>query len=502
MQKRMASCKLVKKQPHILVFPFPAQGHIIPFCDLTNHLAAEGLSITFITTPKNAPRLQPFFDQAATSGLHVRPLILPFPSAPAGLPLGCESMDDLSPHLFPVFTYSLRLLAEALEEWINLQRMHSTPPVCLISDLLLGWTNQTCVRLGIPRVVFYTGGAFAVSVGHSLWTNLPHKGADTDEKAFLVSDLPVPVFLRKTQVFPGVLMHRESSADPVPEFLRRNDQLNMESWGMLINTFYELEGIYVDHLQRLSGRSVWPIGPVFQKSVIERSKQSSIEESVCLQWLDAQKPESVLYVCFGSQAYLSGAQIREVAWGLEASEQPFIWVIREPPNIEVMGDYGVLPEGFQERVKGKGLVINGWAPQLLILSHPSVGGFLSHCGWNSTLESINVGVPVLAWPMFAEQHINAVLLIEHLRIGVKLCEGKTVPDREHIKITVERFLAKEGNEMKRAKQLMKSARGTLTVGGSSYQNLEFFVDEMHKLGQAVGNVQTVNHDFCSDLDEA
>jgi len=226
--------------------------------------------------------------------------------------------------------------------------------------------------------------------------------------------------------------------------------------------------------------------PVFETKhrtkLIERGKRTSIDESACLQWLDSRKEKSVIYICFGSQACLSNKQIEEMAAGLEASEESFIWVIRDPPSTMPADEYGVIPQGFEERMRGRGLIIKGWAPQLLILSHPSVGGFLTHCGWNSTLESITLGVPLITWPMTADQYYNARLLVEYLKVGVRFCEGATtVPNRDDLKIAVKRLLAREGEEMKRAEELRKAARMAMQEGGTSYSNMEACVSEIKKL---------------------
>merc|ERR1711915_480514 len=162
-------------------------------------------------------------------------------------------------------------------------------------------------------------------------------------------------------------------SDPVCEFIRYSTTLNAKSWGTLLNTFYDLESVYVDHLHRVvSGRPVWSVGPLLPPAVfevkqrtnmIERGKRTSIDESACLQWLDSQEKKSVIYICFGSQTCLSNKQIEEMAAGLEASEESFIWVIGDPPSSMPADEYGVLPQGFEERMEGRGLIIKGWAPQ-------------------------------------------------------------------------------------------------------------------------------------------
>nr|ASK39401.1 UDP-glycosyltransferase [Ginkgo biloba] len=422
------------KSPHVLVFPIPAKGHLIPLLDLSYVLASHGLSITILSITNEVSHLQPLLDTAASNALQIQPLILSIPAI--------QNIEELPLSQIPVFLQSLQTLADPLEQWFLQQQEQISdgfgfgPPVCMISDIFLGWTQETATKLGIPRVVFHPSGAFGVSVIYSLWAHMPHQGVESDDDPIPIPDLPVPTTFRKSQISPFLRMYK--SSDPVSGFMRHSMNLNSKSWGTLINTFNDLEPIYIDHLQKLSARPAWSVGPLFlqreQKTdIVVREKPSSSIESVCLQWLNSQKEKSVLYICFGSMCILSNKQIQELAAGLEGSQQSFIWVLRDPSSGLPANEYGVLPDGFEERIQGRGLVIRGWAPQLLILSHSSIGGYLTHCGWNSTLESIASGVPLVTWPMFADQHFNCFLIVDYLKIGVRLCEGATtVPNREDL----------------------------------------------------------------------
>lgn len=157
------------------------------------------------------------------------------------------------------------------------------------------------------------------------------------------------------------------------------------------------------------------IGPLLPASYVndDTLKEESEETDPCMLWLNNQPPNSVLYISFGSSATHSAPQLRELAQGLEASGCSFLWLVRPPNAPGISAASGAprpvsefLPPGFEERVRGRGMIYSGWAPQPRILKHPAVGGFLSHCGWNSTLEAVCAGVPMLAWPIGAEQHLN------------------------------------------------------------------------------------------------
>ncbi|KAF9599006.1 hypothetical protein IFM89_033351 [Coptis chinensis] len=176
---------------------------------------------------------------------------------------------------------------------------------------------------------------------------------------------------------------------------------------------------------------VWCVGPVslLNKGVLdkfERGNNASIDENQCLEWLDSRQPNSVIYVCLGSQCRLTSAQFQEIGLGLEASKRSFIWVFKFGERYVELEKW-LSEEEFEERTKDRGIIIQGWAPQLLILSHPAIGGFLTHCGWNSTLEGVCAGVPMITYPMFAEQFLNEKLIVQVLGIGVEIGFTDAVP---------------------------------------------------------------------------
>ncbi|XP_022870558.1 anthocyanidin 3-O-glucosyltransferase 5-like [Olea europaea var. sylvestris] len=257
--------------------------------------------------------------------------------------------------------------------------------------------------------------------------------------------------------------------------------------GILLNTWQDLDSTT---LKAFKENEIWrsivkipvhPIGPLRRPVQPEGSKSAVIE------WLDKQTNESVIFVSFGSGGMLSAQQITELAFGLELSEQKFIWVVR-PPTVgaaddafftsKTVGSDGTpcyLPEGFSTRTGNFGLVVPMWAQQAEILNHPSVGGFMSHCGWNSTLESIRGGVPIIAWPLYAEQRLNATYLVEELGIAVRplVLPTKKVVAREEIEKMVRTLMDDEGGKKMRenVKKLKISAENALSKGGSSYNSL-------------------------------
>ncbi|EOY16766.1 UDP-glucosyl transferase 73B3, putative [Theobroma cacao] len=253
------------------------------------------------------------------------------------------------------------------------------------------------------------------------------------------------------------------------------------SYGVIINSFHELHPAYSEYYSKFLGRKAWHIGPVSlcnknDEDKADRGNAASIDRHECLRWLDSKKPNSVVYICFGSLFRSSAGQLNEIAKGLEASGQDFIWVLKKGEKQEW------LPEGFEERVKGKGLMIRGWAPQVLTLDHEAVGGFITHCGWNSTIESISAGVPMVTWPLYAEQFCNEKLVTDVLKIGVDVGakewhrwvdDTKFSVTKEDIERAVTRIMVgKEAEGIRnRARALKDMARKAAEGGGSSYSDL-------------------------------
>ncbi|EOX98316.1 Uncharacterized protein TCM_007103 [Theobroma cacao] len=253
-----------------------------------------------------------------------------------------------------------------------------------------------------------------------------------------------------------------------------------------IPSFYELEATYADHYRNVLGRKAWHIGPVSlcNRAIADetdRGKKASIDEQKCLNWLDSKEPNSVVYIYFGSVSNFNAAQLMEIALAIEASGQQFIWVVRKEKNNEDEEDW--LPEGFEKRMEGKGLIIRGWAPQVLILDHEAVGGFVTHCEWNSTLESVSAGLSMVTSPAFAEQFYNEKLVTQVLKIGVGVRVQKWVEvvgdsvKRDAIEEAVRGIMVGESAEemRSRAKALGEMAKGAVEEGGSSDSDLNALI---------------------------
>ncbi|XP_043715314.1 UDP-glycosyltransferase 89B2-like [Telopea speciosissima] len=452
---------------------------MLPILDFTHQLVLRGLTITILVTPKNLSALNPLLSRHPS----IETLILPFPSHPS-IPAGVENVKELPSNSFRSMMTALRQLHDPLLHWF---RSHPSPPSAIISDMFLGWTQNLARQLSIPRIVFSPSGAAFVSLSNYLWQETPQRD-DPNDPHFPVSFPKVP----GSPVYPwrhlSLVYRSYIPGDPEGELIRDDFLANIASWGIAFNSFSELERHHLRHLENDFGHNrVWAVGPLLPPDddptvPAERGGSMSVSARDVMSWLDNREDNSVVYVCFGSQAVLTNEQMEAMAIGLEWSGVHFVWCVKEATVGHVAGKYSVVPTGFEDRVAGRGVVIRGWAPQVSILRHRAVGSFLTHCGWNSVLESIVAGVPMLAWPMTADQFVDARLL-EEVGVGEKVCEGvTTVPNSDVLaKAMAESVSGKGSKRIVRAKELQKAAVEANIEGGSSSMDLGKLVKELSGL---------------------
>lgn len=477
-------------QLRVFFFPFLAYGHMIPIVDMAKLFATRGVKSTVITTPANVPHILKTIERSKNLGIEIDIKTIKFSYLEAGLPEGCEIIDaastgeNASLEKTMKFFKAMTLFREPLEVLLG-----ECKPDCLVADMFFPWATDVAAKFGIPRLLFHGTSFFSLCASVCMMQYEPYKKVSSDSEQFLVPNLPGDIKLTKQHLPAFVTGDVETDFS---RLLKQVKESEVKSFGVVVNSFYELEPDYADHYRQVLGRRAWHIGPLSlcNRNVEDkalRGKQASIDEHECLKWLNSKKPNSVVYICFGSMANFTSAQLMEIAMGLEASGQQFIWVVRE----EKKGEEEWLPEGFEKRIEGKGLIIRGWAPQVLILDHEAVGGFVTHCGWNSSLEGITSGVPMVTWPVAAEQFYNEKLLSQVLKIGV--CVGvqkwsrlEAVGDlvkREAVEKTVKEVMMigndKAEARRRRVKELGETARRAVEEGGSSFSDLNALIKELN-----------------------
>ncbi|CAI0557415.1 unnamed protein product [Linum tenue] len=476
---------------HVAILPFMAHGHMIPIIDIAKLFASRrGVKTTIITTRLNAPLVSKQIP--TTAEIHIE--LIRFPAAEAGVPEESETADFFSstaqkmgPNFLFKFFHAAALLRRPLDAALAKIR-----PDCLVSDAFFPWSAESAGKFGIPRLVFHGTGYFALCTAVCIRVHKPHKNSDSE--SFVVPCLPGKIELTPSQLPESA--RKEEEGNPFTELVREMAESEGKSYGVIVNSFRELEPNYADFYRDELGRRNWAIGPVSLSNRRSEEKAgrggrgTGESSSDCLKWLESKEPDSVIYICFGSLADFADSQLKEIAAALESWGGSFIWVVRKDPRTESESESEEewLPVGFEDRTAEKGLIIRGWAPQILILDHEAVGGFVTHCGWNSTLEGITVGKAMVTWPVAAEQFYNEKLVTAVLGIGLPVEAEKWVRGTgddevimaEGIEIAVRRLMdGDEGKEMRRkAKELREMARMAIEEGGSSHSSLSDLIDEL------------------------
>ncbi|XVE95283.1 hypothetical protein REPUB_Repub02eG0082700 [Reevesia pubescens] len=479
----MGSLELTNK-PHAVCIPFPAQGHINPMLKLAKLLHRRGFHITFVNTQFNHKRLLKSRGADALNGLPS----FRFETIPDGLPPSDADVTQDIPSLcestsktcLPHFKQLLHKLSDSSSS--------NVPPVsCIVSDGVMSFTLDAAEQLGVPEVLFWTTSACGF-LGYCYYHQLMEKGyiplKDESDltnghldtvidwipamKGIRLKDLPT--FFRTTD--PDFFMF---------DFIFRETERARKASAIILNTFDELEH---EVLRALSSMlpPIYSLGPlhlplnhqVDDNDLKQLGSNLWKEESECLQWLDTKELNSVVYVNFGSITVMTSDQLTEFACGLANSNQSFFWVIRP----DLVGDgSAILPSEFVTETKDRGLLAS-WCPQQKVLSHSSVGGFLTHCGWNSTIESISSGVPIICWPFFAEQQTNCWFSCTEWGIGIEI--NSDVKRDEVESLVRELMEGEKGKAMKKnALEWKRRAEETTTNhNGSSYKNLEHMINQV------------------------
>ncbi|KAF8721085.1 hypothetical protein HU200_023501 [Digitaria exilis] len=405
------------KQQTVVLYPSPGVGHVVPMVQLAKVFLSHGYDVTMVIA--EPPATSPDFriidvDRVAAANpaitFHVLPPVLP----PA---------DDLShPGNKPPFLLTLQALRRyngELERFllrsIPRHRIHS-----LVVGMFSTYAVDVGAKLGVPVYAFFASGAATLAVVAQIQELLAGRRAGLkelgDASLEFLGVRPFPA----SHLVGELLEHPEEDemCKAMVDVWCRNT--GDATSGVLVNTFESLESAAVQALRDprcVPGRTLPPIYCVGPVVGADGTTSSVSERHACLAWLDAQPERSVVFLCFGSRGTHPPEQLREIAVGLDMSGHRFLWAVRTPAG-ENPGAF--VPEGFMERTKDRGLVVGPWVPQVEVLRHPSTGAFVTHCGWNSTLEAITGGVPMLCWPLYAEQLMNKVFITEDMGVGVEM----------------------------------------------------------------------------------
>ncbi|ERN13988.1 anthocyanidin 5,3-O-glucosyltransferase [Amborella trichopoda] len=457
----------------VVLYPSPGMGHLVSLVELGKLILRHHptFSITVLIT-------KPPFDTGATAEYVAR----------VASQVSAITFHELPPADLNVLNPNLELL---IFEWLSLCKPHVSEALLSISekarikafimDFFCCTALEVARGMGIASYIFFTSGAGFLDIFFyfpELHKENPGSFTDLDRDLVVPGIPPFP-----PRIMPTVM---QDKSQDVYDWCMYYASTMPKADGILVNTFEQLEPLALKALAANEFRpgvpmpKIYCVGPLITVGDADRSSE-------VLAWLDTQPEGSVVFLCFGSVGRLSATQIREIAIGLESQRQRFLWVVRSPPTEDPSRKFlppadpdldALLPEGFLERTSGRGMVVKNWAPQVAVLRHSAVGGFVTHCGWNSILESICAGVPMAAWPLYAEQESNAFMMVGALQLSVRLerDDNGFVKAEALARCLRELMETESGKRLRERTTVLKDgAAKALSEGGTSLKSLELLV---------------------------
>ncbi|KAK2650228.1 hypothetical protein Ddye_017717 [Dipteronia dyeriana] len=402
---------MAKEVMHVVMFPWSAFGHMMPFFQLSIALAKSGVEVSFVSTPKNIQRLPKPPSNLSTL---INLVELPLPTLHNNhdlLPEGAEATVDIPFDKIQYLKIAYDLLQQPLKQFIA-ERI----PDWIIIDALSPWMDNIAQEYHVPLMNF---SVFSAAT-YTFFFPPVHLVGDRKRKQSITS--PDSLTLVPEWVdFPSSLAYRSFEAVGVYNGFFKCNASGMSDVERVAKTFNacqavavrscpEYEGEYLNLLEKLIGKPVIPVGLLAPENHIRREQITDESWIRIFQWLDEQKPRSVVFAGFGSECKLTKDQVSEMAHGLELSGCTFLLALRKPDW--AADDVDALPSGFLDRTNGRGVVSIGWAPQLMILGHPSIGGSLFHSGWGSVIETLQFGHCLVVLPLIIDQPLNARILVD------------------------------------------------------------------------------------------
>ncbi|KAL4367334.1 hypothetical protein GQ457_05G004350 [Hibiscus cannabinus] len=452
------------RKPHVLILPYPGQGHINPMLQFAKRLLSKGVKADLVTTVFLAN--SSFSDSSPTSiDLHTIS-----DSFDQGGYTQAGSPDTYLLTFWSVGPKSLATLIKKLGETDH-------PVDALVYDGFLPWALDVAKQFGIPSAVFFTQSCAVSSVYYHVCKG--HLQPPLQRPRVSLPGMP-PL---QVSELPSCVAVPESYPAWYDVVVNQFSNVDGADW-VLFNIFYELEKEVVDWMSKFW--NVMTIGPTIPSMYADKRLQNDKDyglnlfkpnSSACMSWLSGKPKSSVVYASFGSISSLGSEQMAEIASALKATDVCFLWVVRETEKTK-------LPNHFIEETSEKGLVVD-WCPQLEVLSHESIGCFLSHCGFNSVLEALSLGVPMLAMPQWTDQSTNAKYIEDVWGIGIR-----AHPDEKGIvrSETIEQCLKELVTEVgEKSKEIRKNsikwkdlAKTAVDEHGNSDKNIDEFIAKLQQ----------------------
>ncbi|XP_022735759.1 UDP-glycosyltransferase 74B1-like [Durio zibethinus] len=443
---------------HVLVVIYPAQGHINPLIQFAKRLASKGVKVTVATTPYTIKSIH-------ANTISIEPISDGFDEG------GFKQASSLETYLESFKTVGSTTLAELIVKFNN----SGTPVSCIVYDSLLSWALDVAKEFGIYAAMLLTNSASVCSL---YWQINQGRLTLPMKQEALAAPMPGLPSLGFSDL-PSFLTQPAKHYAYLSLILDNTGALDKNDW-VFCNSFEELERELVKALMGL-----WPvemIGPLVPSFYLDHQIEGDTsygaslwkqDKDQCLKWLDSKPLKSVVYVSFGSMSSICSKQFEEIAWGLKASNMPFLWVAKEFKDEQLLE--------FTDSVGERGLFVT-WCNQLEVLAHQAVGCFVTHCGWNSTLEGLSLGVPMVCVPQWSDQPTNAKFLADVWKVGVRTKKDEGIVTREELEKCLREVMVGERNEeiKSNASKWKEHAKRAVSIGGSSDRKIDEFIAELGK----------------------
>ncbi|XP_074556282.1 LOW QUALITY PROTEIN: UDP-glycosyltransferase 86A1-like [Curcuma longa] len=458
-------------KPHALFATLSLPGHFFPAVNLSVKLAGKGFVVTVATLDVGSSSSSSSLDLFAAAAACCQGLDIRFQVLKDAMYLRARAVQSGS-HNDDIF-YALlhHALLAPMEELLQKLLKQEPPVTVLIADTFNTWPSAMAKKYDLLHVSFWTQTALVLALHYHkdlLISNGHFATLDQNRKDTTIRYIPGIPEIEPHELLP-IYQSKDASSLLHQFMFKCFDELRGADF-VLANTVEELEAEPISALRR--EMPFYAIGPIFPDGFAGGIASSISTVQDCTHWLDTMPAASVLYVSFGTLVHVSERDLREIAHGVLNSKVNFLWV-RRPGTAP-------LPDGFVAASEGRGMVVP-WCHQKDVLLHPSVGGFLTHCGWNSTLESVWCGVPMLCFPLAFDQLPNCKLVSKDLKIGVRLGGSEEV-NRDEVCDKIEKLMGGEvGAEVRmEMDKVQKAARAGVASNGSSSRNMDKFIDDLLK----------------------